>query len=189
MSNKNLPVYVADGDKLVTELFQKVRLTEPAKTLAEDVVAFGRRHRWPLSEKPYRGTIDGTVRHGVLAYRELQPNDTIPAAVQKRLEAIRAEFPVKQVLIGEETEPTSVDKFEAAVAKVAEATKTTVRTVLAAVGLAVAAVAAISVIAAAAAVSALAVGTAVVASGVDPEVIVVLDDEEETWVLCGRWYD
>jgi hypothetical protein len=191
MNDEKLPVYVTDGDTLVSELFKKVRLVRPERTLADEVVDFGRRRRWPLSKKPYSGTIEGTVRHGVLEYRALQPDDTIPAAVQERLDAIRAEFAVKQVLIGHETEPTSVDKFEAALVRVAEATKTTVRAVLAVVGLALVVITAISAIAAVVAAGVLTVGTATVAVAADPELIVVLDDPEEDgpWVLCGRWYD
>ena len=96
MPNESLPMCVADGDKLVTELFQKVGFMQPATTLSEDAVAFGRRRRWPLSEKAYRGTIDGTVRHGALVHRELQSNDTIPAVVKKRPEGIQAKSPVKK---------------------------------------------------------------------------------------------
>ena len=185
---------------------------------AADVISEGEKHNWQFRQMDYRGTIDEPFADDEFEYFDLatvEDDYTLPGWADKRLRLVQSKFPVKQVIIAHEKE-NALDEAEAMALRQVERGRSGARKVAEGVGTATGAVvtattklllfvasgialAAGALAVAGAALAALVVGAAVLAIGAlvavpaavlaDPLVIVVLDNEEESWVCIARYLE
>lgn len=184
-------------DQLVTGFFQKVVRQEPVHVAftPEDVVREGKRRHWQFRLIAHHGTIDEPYEDEEFEYSDLETlrgEYTLPGWANKRLKFVRSQFPIKQVIIGHEKD-NPLDAAEEAVRRRTEETKKAIRRLAVAVAgiLGMVAVAASMLVLLAVGAVILA-GAAVVAAPVallDPMVIVVLDNPEESWVCIARYLE
>lgn len=186
-------------DQLVTDFFRRVVLRDPVQIqfTAEDVIRDAEEeHHWQFRQLDYSSAIDESFEDDEFTYCDfdsLRGEYTLPAWAGKRLRWTRANFPVKQVIIGHEKE-NRIDEIEEEARQKAQQTARAIKTLLrgVAVLLGVAAVATMAVALAAVAVAIVAVAAFVSAPALllaDPLVIVVLDNEQEEWVCIARYLE
>ena len=148
--------------------------------LAQKALLVGMTHGYTFEVLPFRGKIDRLTPKLGWVFHEIRPQDEVPEEAQRRLKLIEeAGIPVAQVLIGHEIHTAPKEPaFDIDYRK------------LAMVG---GSILAILVVGALGVFILMAVGAVIAASAVglavDPSVVVVLDDQEHTWVQLATWLD
>lgn len=150
-----------------------------------DLLRSSKAKLWRFRTLPYKGTLEGERVEGNMKYVPLEKSDVkIPDWAMERLDWAKANYKVKQVIIGDEIKKP-LSKEQEAVVKTAAATRT-------AILIAVSVVVAAAVGTALLAVVSIAVGLVIISALLlipfDPQIVIILeDDSAEEWILCAEW--
>jgi len=165
--------------QLATQLDWKVLTDEVC-----DVIDFGIQQRWFFRRMEGKGVIEKPVLKPDWVYYPIEADSTtIPKEGLQRLEAVKAKVCIKQVIIGHELVEAPVAKPKPEI-KIPDVPWRGIATV--AVGLAVAGIVGALVVASIPVVAVASAATLVMA---DPSLIIVLDDQDETWIAIYEWLE
>lgn len=165
---------------LVTQLFPDCRVID---TTADDVIKFGLERKWFFEVMDEKGVLEKPILKPKFHYipRKVD-NTTIPPEGLKRLAAVTQQFSILQVIIGHEIEEKKEERSSldntAPMKKIPSLevpafVKDIPWAEIATVGVGIA--------------GGILLGVMQVVLMIDPKLIVVLDNEEKTWVCLYSW--
>ena len=158
---------------------------------ATSVMEFGIEKKWFFRLMDEKGVIDSPIFKTDWQFVPIESDSTtIPKEALERLEAVKARFPIKQVIIGHEI----VEKPELDTPVKVEPKRETKppdipwkRIATVAGGLAVAGIVGAALVVTLAPL--LIIAAAATGALADPCLVVVLDDPNETWIAIYEWLD
>jgi hypothetical protein len=162
--------------QVITQLDWKVLTDE-----VSDVMEFGIQKRWFFRIMEEKGVIDKQLEEPDWLFVPIESDSTtLPKEARERLEAVKAKFQIRQVIVGHE-------KVEAPVVEAPQIVETkheTKEPVIPWNGIATVAVTLVAGLA-----YVMISGMLMAFSTVDPVLVIVLNDPETTWISICEWLE